>query len=162
MALTHTKGTAINTHQAVFLLFVILALALQACTTNKKVYESNCNDNTAFKKISFSKLIDSIELYDQQYIEVQGTYVEGKEESAMFNDSTFVDHSSGHALWINFSQDCPLYLKGTRTGLFESTDRGFTQMNDKQITIRGKVDVRHKGHLGSYRGSIDRVSYVKL
>jgi hypothetical protein len=115
-----------------------------------------------FKHVGFSQLIDSIKNYDQQYIEVEGTYREGKEESALFNDSLFVDHSSQHAIWINFSQECPLYQIGTHKGIFEYNDGKFTQLNDKTITIRGKIDVRHKGHLGSYRGSMDRVSYVKL
>ncbi|HEY8782213.1 MAG TPA: hypothetical protein VIM16_11385 [Mucilaginibacter sp.] len=107
-------------------------------------------------------MIDSINNYDQQYIEVNGTYKEGKGESALVNDSLFVDHSSEHALWVNFSQDCPLYLKGTHTGLFEYSDGKFTQLNNKYITIRGKIDVRHKGHLGSYKGTIERVSFVQM
>jgi len=158
MALIHLKGTAI-----IFSITVLfLAVVIGSCKSEKKVYQSSCDVNITFKKVSFSKLIDSIDAYDHQYIEVDGTYQEGKEESALFNDSLFVDHSSSHALWINFSQDCPLYLTGTRTGLFESNDGGFTRISGKDITIRGKIDVKHKGHLGSYRGSIDRVSLVKL
>lgn len=136
--------------------------AFQSCTADKRIYVSNCNDEIAFKRVGFTQLINNIEKYDQQYVEVTGTYREAKEESALFNDSSFVDHSNGHAIWINFSQDCPLYLKGTHTGLFEYADGQFTQINNKQVTLRGRVDVIHKGHLGSYRGSIDRVSFVKL
>ena len=141
---------------------MVLFMILQSCTSDKKIYTSNCNDNIPFKHISFTLLIDSIKNYDQQYVEVTGTYRESKEQSALYNDSLLVDHSNSHALWVNFSQDCPLYLSGTRTGLFEYADGGFTQIKNKQITIRGKIDVLHKGHLGSYRGSIDRVSFVKL
>jgi hypothetical protein len=135
---------------------------LQSCTSDKKIYKSNCDVDITFKHVGFTQLIDSIQNYDHQYVEVYGTYLEGKEQSALVNDSLFVDHSSGHSLWINFSQDCPLYLSGTRIGLFEYNDGKFTQINNKKITIRGKIDVRHKGHLGSYKGSIDRVSFVKL
>jgi|SRR5665213_602948 len=141
---------------------VVPLIMLQSCTSDKKIYTSNCNDNIPFKRISFTLLIDSIENYDQQFVEITGTYRESKEQSALYNDSLFVDHSNSHALWVNFSQDCPLYLSGTRTGLFEYADGGFTRIKDKQITIRGKIDVLHKGHLGSYRGSIDRVSFIKL
>jgi hypothetical protein len=112
--------------------------------------------------VSFRQLIDSIQKYDHQYVEVDGSYEEGSEESALVNDSTFADHSTEHALWVNFSQDCPLFLTGTHIGIFEYNDGKFTQLNNKSITIRGKIDVRHKGHLGSYCGSIDRISYVKL
>jgi hypothetical protein len=127
-----------------------------------QIYKSSCDDGIVFKRVTFTKLIDSIQQYDHQYIEVDGTYVEGNEESALVNDSTFVSHSNDHAIWINFSQDCPLYLTGTHQGLFEFNDGKFTKITNKKITIRGKIDVRHKGHLGSYRGSMDRVSFVSL
>ena len=145
------------------LMFFSFSFVLQSCKSKKKeVYQSNCEDGIRFKRVNFTQLIDSIKQYDQQYIEVDGTYQEGKQESALVNDSLFVDHSSQHALWVNFSQECPLYLTGTRKGLFEFNDGQFSQLNSKSITIRGKIDVRHKGHLGSYCGSIDRVCYVKL
>ncbi len=143
------------------LLFTGIAIFL-SCKREKKIFQSECDNAVTFKHVTFTRLIDSIEKYDQQYIEVDGTYKEGKEISALINDSLFVDHSNGHSLWINFSQDCPLYLLGTRKGLFEYNDGKFTLISNKKITIRGKIDVRHKGHLGSYRGTIDRVSFVKL
>ena len=148
--------------RACTLAMIVALTVLQSCKHEKKIYTSDCNNDLNYKHVSFTQLIDSIENYDHQYIEVQGTYEEGKEESALVNDSTFVDHSSEHALWVNFSQDCPLYLEGTHKGLFEYNDGKFTQLGSKSIIIRGKIDVRHKGHLGSYRGEIDRVSYVKL
>lgn len=144
-------------YTALFFLFVF-----QSCNADKKIYLSNCNDDIAFKRVGFSQLIDSMEKYNRQYVEVSGTYREAKEQSALFNDSLFVDHSNAHAIWINFSQDCPLYLKGTHTGLFEYNDGKFTQINNKQVIIRGRVDVVHKGRSGSYRGSLDRVSFIKL
>jgi hypothetical protein len=162
MAFTRANGVFAVLYKAVMVQLLIAPVALQSCKNNKKVYQSDCSAGISFKHVDFNLLIDSIKNYDQQYVEVNGTYAEGKEESALVNDSLFVDHSTQHALWINFSQDCPLYLKGTRQGIFEYNDGQFTQLNNKNITIRGKVDVRHKGHLGSYCGSIDRISYVKL
>ena len=145
-----------------FMITAVFACALQSCKHAKKVYKSDCDIDISFKQVGFRQLMDSIENYDQQFVEITGTYRESKEQSALYNDSLFVDHSNSHALWVNFSQDCPLYLSGTRTGLFEYADGGFTRIKDKEITIRGKIDVLHKGHLGSYRGSIDRVSFIKL
>jgi hypothetical protein len=162
MALIHAKRTAIVLCKAVIFPFMISTVVLQSCKSNKKIYKSSCDANITFKHVSFTKLLDNIQKYDQQYVEIDGTYIEGDEESALVNDSLFVDHSSAHALWVNFSQDCPLYLTGTRTGLFEFNDGKFTQINNKEVTIRGKIDVKHKGHLGSYKASIDRVSYIKL
>lgn len=162
MAWIYAKRTATLFYKTVFFLFLIGFFIFQSCKSEKKTYKSDCNDNITFKRVKFSLLIDNIKKYDQQYIEVSGTYEEGRDESALINDSLFVNHSNDHALWVNFSQDCPLYLTGTHVGLFEYNDGKFTQLNNKKITIRGKIDVRHKGHLGSYKGSIDRVSFVKL
>ncbi len=163
MAFTPAIPLAKLFRKGIIYLFLTPLLIFQSCSKgDKKVYKSNCDDGITFKRVSFSKLIDSIESYDHQYIEVDGTYKEGDEESALINDSLFVDHSNSHAIWVNFSQDCPLYLKGTRQGLFEFTDGKFIIINNKKITIRGKIDVRHKGHLGSYKGSMDRVSFVSL
>ena len=161
MAVTPAKPSVkINSNT---LLCALLIFISPSCRTEtRKVYHSNCDDGIAFKHVSFSKLVDSINKFDQQYVEVDGVYKEGTEESALVNDSLFVDHSSQHAIWINFSQDCPLYLEGTHQGLFEFNDGQFTQINNQKITIRGKIDVKHKGHLGSYKGSMDRVSLVKL
>jgi hypothetical protein len=141
---------------------LVMPIVLQSCKHDKKVYTSSCNNDLDYKHVTFTELIDSIKKYDHQYIEVQGTYREGKGESALVNDSTFVDHSTVRALWVNFSQDCPLYLEGTRTGLFEYNDGKFTQINNQTIIIRGKIDITHKGHLGGYRGEIDRISYIKM
>lgn len=163
MADTPLKPLLSSFHKGIVFTCLILSLILSSCKHKEaKIYRSSCDDGIVFKHITFTQLIDSIQQYDHQYIEVDGKYVEGDEESALVNDSSFVDHSSGHAIWINFSQDCPLYLTGTRQGLFEFNDGKFTLINNRKITIRGKVDMRHKGHLGSYRGSMDRISLVKL
>ncbi len=157
-----TYHSVIVGYKMVFPLFFLVAIVFQSCKSEKKIYQSECANGISFKHVNFSHLIDSIQNYDQQYVEVDGTYQEGKEESALVNDSLFVDHSNEHAIWVNFSQDCPLVLVGTRRGLFEDNDGAFIVIKNKPITIRGKIDVRHKGHLGSYRGTIDRVSFVKL
>jgi hypothetical protein len=150
------------TIKKVFFLLMLTAVVLQSCSHNKNIYKSDCNDDISFKKITFNKLMDSIGKYNEQYVEVSGTYKEAKEQSALFNDSLFVDHSNKHALWVNFSQDCPLYLNGTHIGLFQATEDGFTPINNKMVIMRGKINLHNKGHLGQYKGSIDRVSYVKL
>jgi hypothetical protein len=163
MAFTRARIPLSLACKAAIFHLVFFACILQSCKSDKKkIYQSNCDDGISFKRVGFTQLIDSIDDYDQQYVEVYGTYEEGKEESALVNDSTFVDHSSERAIWVNFSQDCPLYLTGTHQGLFEYNDGKFTQLNNKSVTIRGKIDVRHKGHLGSYKGSIDRISFVKM
>ena len=142
------------------LLAACFALVMQSCKHAKKVYTSDCNMDMTFKQVSFHQLMDSLPQYDQQYIEVSGKYEEDKELSALFSDSLFSTGSTG--IWVNFSQDCPLYLSGTHKGLFEYNDGQFTQINNKLITIRGRVDLNNKGSHNRCKATIDRVSLVKL
>jgi hypothetical protein len=95
---------------------------------------------------------------------VSGKYQQGKDESALFNDSLMVDKVGNKALWIDFSQECPLYLTGTHTGFFDYDHNNgqLTPANNATIIIRGEVNYRNKGHLNAYKGTIERISYVKL
>ncbi|MCR8559502.1 hypothetical protein KXD93_17725 [Mucilaginibacter sp. BJC16-A38] len=161
MASTYAKRSAVILYGKLALP-CLMSVVLLSCKNNKGVYKSNCDIAITFKKVTFTKLIDSIKNYDQQYVEVSGIYKEAREQSALYNDSLFTDHSDKHAIWINFSQDCPLYLEGTHTGLFEASDGGFTPMNNKNITVRGRIDLHNTGHLGHYKATMDRVSFVEL
>ncbi|MDB5031674.1 hypothetical protein [Mucilaginibacter sp.] len=122
---------------------------------------SDCDNDIAFKHVTYTHLIDSLKFYDQKYIEITGKYQEGKEQSALFNDSLYLPKPNT-GLWVNFSQDCPLYLSGTRIGFFEYNNGGFTRINNKVVKIRGKLDIHNKGHLKQYKGCIDRVSFIEL
>ena len=145
-------------------LFVVVftLIALQACKQQKRIYTSECAVGIKFKKVSFTHLIDSVKYYDKQYIEVSGKYLEGKNISALVNDSTFTDHGNGRSLWVNFTQDCPLYLADKHTGLFETEDGQYLQINNRLMTIRGKLDMSKKGHMQTYRATLNEVSYLEL
>jgi hypothetical protein len=135
---------------------------LSSCKHQKKVYTSDCNVDVTFKRVSFRHLVDSIEKYDRQYVEVSGKYEEDKELSALVCDSTITTGQDSNALWVNFSQDCPLYESGTHRGLFEYNDGQFTQINNKSVTIRGLINLHNKGHQQKYKATIERISLVKL
>ena len=145
-----------------FIITALLTCVLQSCKHAKKVYKSDCDADVSFRRVSFHQLMDSIENYDQQYVEVSGKYEEDKELSALFSDSLFSDKSPHAGLWVNFTQDCPLYLSGTRQGLFEYNDGQFTQINNQSITIRGRIDLHNRGSHNKWKATIDRVSLVKL
>jgi hypothetical protein len=138
----------------------ILATSCKAHKSGSNLFKSDCDINVTFKKVSFKQLVDSINNYDQQYVEVNGKYREGKELSALFNNSSFFDHADSDAIWVNFSQDCPLHLSGSGKGLFEVSNDRYTPINNKEIIIRGKIDLRNKGHLNRYKGTIDHVSLI--
>ncbi|WP_374949498.1 hypothetical protein [Mucilaginibacter sp.] len=144
------------------LLLSVTVVGLTGCSGQKGVYTSECSAGITYRKVSFGKLVSHLKDYDRQYVEVTGKYVEGKNLSALLNDSTLVDKGNRNALWINFSQDCPLKLTGTNTGLFQYGDGDFSRINNHRMTIRGQVDVKQKGHLNSYIGAIDMISYVEI
>jgi hypothetical protein len=98
-------------HNRLVVLLMLMLPVLVSCKSHKvKTYTSACAAGIKYKAVSFSHLIDSAKFYDNQYIEVSGKYLEGKHVSALVNDSTFTNHGNNHALWVNFTQDCPLYL----------------------------------------------------
>jgi hypothetical protein len=162
MALPHQKQSLRYFNPLPALLVLMAVIALQSCRHQKKVFASKCDIDKTFKQIGFKQLIDSLADYDQQYVEVSGKYEEGKEQSALIGDSLLMDHSNKNALWVDFSQDCPLYLSGTHIGLFEYNDGKFTQLTNRSVTIRGMIVLHNKGHLKQYKGAIERVSLIKL
>jgi len=162
MALPHQKQSFLYLNKPLGLVALLALLTLQSCKHEKKVYKSECDVGKDFKTISFKQLMDSLDDYDQQYIEVSGKYKEDKGVSALVCDSLFADVSNSNSLWVDFSQDCPLYLSGTHQGLFEYNDGGFTGINDKNVTLRGMIVLRNKGKNNGYKATIERVSLVKM
>lgn len=142
-------------------LLLLAAILCGGCHSSKKIYMSDCDVSIPFKKVSYTHLMDSLKYYDKKYIEVEGKYEEGKEESALFNDSLYMPKPNG-ALWVNFSQDCPLYLSGTHTGFFQLDGGGYTHINNKKIRIRGRLDLNNRGYQKQYKGCIDHVSFIEL
>ena len=140
-----------------FFILMLMAFICQACSNpTKKIYTSECSPDIKFKQISFVNLIDSVTFYDKQYVELSGTYVEGKHLSALVNDSAFADN--GHSFWVNFTQDCPLYSSASHEGLFDLGNN----INNHAMTIRGRVELSNKGDQKAYRATINEVSYLVL
>jgi hypothetical protein len=147
---------------AIFPVLIMAILFCSGCVHKKKLYTSDCSGSTAFKQVAYKNLVDSIRFYDKQYVEVSGKYAEGKNISALVNDSLFTSRESGQGLWVNFTQDCPLYLKGTHRGIFASEDGSNSHLNGRMVTIRGQIDVKVKGHQKAYSATINNVSYIKI
>lgn len=162
MALPHHKQSPRCLNKPLGLLALFALMTLQSCKHEKKIYKSECDIGKDFKTIGFKQLMDSLDDYDQRYIEISGKYEEDKGVSALVSDSLFTDSADGNALWVDFSQDCPLYLSGTHQGLFEYNDGKFTQINDQKVTLRGMIVLRNKGKKDKYKAAIERVSLVKL
>jgi uncharacterized protein YvpB len=129
--------------------FTIFMALFVGCGERSSVFTSDCNDDFthSYKRVAFSELVNHLKKYDKQYVEVTGKYVEAPEQSALFNDSLFADHSIKQAIWID---------------LFQYNNGQFTQINNKHVIIRGRVDAHDKGHLNQYNGAIERISYINL
>ncbi len=140
---------------------ILFCLAMAACKPHTKIYQSDCDSEHKFIKVSFAHLLDSLPFYDHKYIETTGIYREGKEKSALYNNGDY-NKPDNKALWVNFSQDCELYLKGTHIGFFEYDNGAFLKIDNKKMRIRGKIDINNRGHLKQYKGCIDRISLVEL
>jgi len=146
------------------ILFLLLIAAFQSCTHNKILYKSDCDIDRKFKHISLANLMDSLNYYDNQGVEVQGKYKQDKNLSALFNESVFGYKKKNKPLWVEFSPDCPLYLEGTRIGFFDYDYNGgkLTPANNQTIVIHGIVNAHYKGHSGVFKGSIGHISYIQL
>jgi len=140
---------------------LLLTFLLHGCS-NRAIYKSSCDDNIPFKKVALNNLMDSLKHYNGQYVEVSGIYHSGKEESGLYDDKLINVPVKKKALWVNFSQDCPLYKLGTNKGFFEYTDGGFVQIKNKKVRMRGKIDAHNQGYKHRYGATLDHVSLIEL
>lgn len=142
----------------------LLAGALQSCSHHKKLYKSNCDVNKTFKRVTLTHLMDSLDYYDNQCVEVRGNYKQDKNLSALFSEGVFGYKTKNKPLWVEFSPDCPLYLEGTRIGFFDYDYNGgkLTPANNQTIIVHGVVNARYKSKSGVFKGSIGHVSYIQL
>ena len=144
-----------------FASYLLLAFSLPSCS-NRAIYKSSCDDNIPFKKVTFGHLVDSLDDYNGQYVELTGIYRSGKEESGLFDDKLIGVPGSRKALWVNFSQDCLLYKLGTKKGFFDVSDGGFVDMKNKKVRMRGKINIHNRGYKHQYIATLDHVSLVEL
>lgn len=142
----------------------LLTATLQSCSHQTQLYQSNCDVGKKFKHITLAHLMDSLSYYDNQCVEVRGKYKQDKNLSALFSESAFGYKTKDRPLWVEFSPDCPLFLKGTRIGFFDYDYNGgkLTPANNQTITIHGIVNAHYKNSSGTFKGSIGHISYIQL
>jgi hypothetical protein len=125
-----------------------LTLTFISCTTSPSNTFSITSLDTTIKatKISISDLAKNYKSYQGQYIETSGRFYQAFEEFAIYTDKNV--------------------LTGEADGFWLGTDRelnidnvSFDKMNGKRVTIKGRVDTTHKGHLSSYLATIDRIYF---
>ena len=138
--------------------FFMMATAISACTHDKKVYTSGCNDGRDFKRISLANLADSLSFYNDKFVEVTGLYRQDKVVSFLIGDK------NKNAILVEFSNECPLYLTGTRIGFFDYDNNNgqLTPANNKTVILRGEIIYHANQKLNTPKASISHISYVEL
>ena len=136
----------------------MVVLTLTACTHEKKTYTSDCNDGRDFKRITLANLADSLEFYNNKFVEVTGLYRQDKAESLLIGDK------NKNAILVEFSNSCPLYLSGTRIGFFDYDNNNgqLTPANNKSVILKGEIIYHAKQKLNTPKASISHISYVQL
>ncbi len=133
---------------------------LISCTSNHQVYQSSCNAGQTFRKINLHQLITHLSQYNGLYVEVSGRYQSGRELAALADSSRLYSAGTTDMLWIEYSQECPLYEQQKHTGLFEETGL-YARLNNKNIIIRGRINIRNHGYRKQYKAALEQVSLLQ-
>jgi hypothetical protein len=131
---------------------------LTACRHDKKIYISDCNDGRGFKKITLVNLADSLEFYNNKFVEVTGQYRQDKATAVLVGDK------NNNTISVEFSNECPLYLSGTRIGFFDYDNNNgqLTPANNKTVILRGEIIYHSRQKINTPKASIMHISYVQL
>jgi hypothetical protein len=131
---------------------------LTACSHDKKIYISDCNDGRGFKKITLVNLADSLEFYNNKFVEVTGQYRQDKATAVLVGDK------NNNTISVEFSNECPLYLSGTRIGFFDYDNNNgqLTPANNKTVILRGEIIYHSRQKINTPKASIMHISYVQL
>mgnify|MGYP001017863472 CR=1 FL=1 len=133
----------------VFLCFS-LTLTLISCKTSSSTTFKIASLDTTIKatKISISELAKNYKSYQGQYIETTGIFYLGFEEFAIYTDKNIL---TGEAEGFWLGTDHQLNINNVP----------FDKMIGKRVTIKGKIDTTHTGHMNSYLATIDKIYFWK-
>ncbi len=146
------------------ILFHFLFFILTSCTQHTNLYKSVCDQDKVYRKIDMSNLLTYINDYNGEYVELEGKYKSGFEESALYDKSNFDDNDTKRALWVNFDDfiiRCPLISSRTKLDLF-SREKSYRNMINKTVILHGRIDINQKGHLSMYRASLKDITLVVI
>lgn len=125
-----------------------LTLTLISCKTSPSKTFSIISLDTTIKptKISISDLAKNYKLFQGKYIETTGRFYQAFEEFAIYTDKNILT-GEADGFWLSTDQELNI------------DNASFDKMNGKRVTIKGKIDTTHKGHLSSYLATIDRIYF---
>jgi hypothetical protein len=130
--------------------FIIICYTLPfvSCKTfpNNTFSVTNLDTTIKAKKISISELAKYYKSYHGQYIETTGRFHEGFEEFAIYTNKNVLT-GEADAFWLSYDEKLNI------------DNASFDKMNGKIVTIKGRLDTLHKGHLSGYLATIGEIHF---
>jgi hypothetical protein len=128
--------------------YISLITLFVACKNSPDTTFSVADLDTTIKatKISISDLAKNYKSYQGQYIETTGRFYQAFEEFAIYSDKNILT-GEADGFWLGTDHELNI------------DDASFEKMNGKRVTVKGKIDTTHKGHLSSYLATIDRIYF---
>lgn len=142
----------------IFLISLLVFIAI-GCNNKISIRYQNLNYTDKFDEISFKELKKDPNRYHEKNIELIGYYKYSFEESALYS-SSFSNDSKG-AVWISFHKDIPLINSLTGANLYDSY-KEFEKISNRRIRVKGKFNVKLKGHLNDYYGELNNVVSIEV
>lgn len=145
-------------------LLYFVSFILISCSQETDLYKSVCDKDKVYDKVDMADLLKNINSYNGKYVELEGKYKSGFEESALYGKSYFEEDEVKSALWVNFDDfmtRCPLISSKTKLDLF-SGEKVYRKMANKTVVLHGIIDVNQKGHLSRYSASLKDITLVVI
>lgn len=117
--------------------------------------------------VTFFDLLANKDKYDKKQINITGFLnVEFEDFALYFNQETEEIGLSEYSLWIgNFDDSCKLTIirvKGTPIQVLNCKNNlSLENLHHKWVSIQGVFDKGNKGHMGSFAGSITKISQIR-
>jgi hypothetical protein len=114
---------------------------------NEKTLDS-CIPDEFYQDITVIDIDDfpEIKRLDGRFVQVEGTLSFNFEDVAIY---PFGSNDPNKAYWVEFR------LPGDSAMEYVNT------LNEKRVTLVGRMNLKAKGHMNSYRGTIDSVFCIK-
>jgi hypothetical protein len=111
------------------------------------IADNKTDSATSAIEISLSDLAKIYASLNGQFIVTKGQFSFLFEQVGIHDDALFASETD--CFWLRF-----------KNVMYEQEDK-LSLLSGKRVTIKGKVNVNSKGHLGSYLASIDSVYFIK-
>lgn len=139
-------------------IFLFLFFFLNYSCSNKDthiVFTGECQ--TEAIPVHLNKVVKTLGTYLNQYIEIEGYYRWGSEQSGIYLSRFSGNHK---ALWVEFNEHAK--LRDSKTGkTFYDVSNSMNLIDKRRIKIKGKL-VLEKGHLDEYAATITNLCHLEV